>query len=85
MLTAGLLEEDPAVRVMPDHCRPADERVSLHHVGDSDVLLAARLGAGDDRALSEAIDQLGPAVYAGALRVLGDAAAAQDVVQDVFV
>jgi RNA polymerase sigma-70 factor (ECF subfamily) len=54
-------------------------------VGDSDVLLAARLGAGDDRALSEAFDRLGPAVYAGALRVLGDAAAAQDVVQDVFV
>jgi RNA polymerase sigma-70 factor (ECF subfamily) len=49
------------------------------------VLLAARLGAGDDRALSEAFDQLGQAVYAGALRVLGDAAAAQDVVQDVFV
>jgi RNA polymerase sigma-70 factor (ECF subfamily) len=54
-------------------------------VGDSDAVLAARLGAGDDRALSEAFDRLGPAVYAGALRVLGDAAAAQDVVQDVFV
>ena len=85
MLTAGLLEENPATRTGPDHCRPAYDRVSLHHVGDSDVLLAARLGAGDDRALSEAFDRLGPAVYAGALRVLGDAAAAQDVVQDVFV
>ena len=85
MLTAGLLEEGPAARAVPDHCRPAYHRVSLQHVGDSDVLLAARLGAGDDRALSEAFDRLGPAVYAGALRVLGDAAAAQDVVQDVFV
>ena len=85
MLTAGLLEEDSAARAVPDHCRPAYHRVSLHHVGDSDVLLAARLGAGDDRALSEAFDRLGPAVYAGALRVLGDAVAAQDVVQDVFV
>ena len=85
MLTAGLLDEEPAVRAAPDHCRPAGGRVSLHHVGDSDALLAARLGAGDDRALAEAFDRLGPAVYAGALRVLGDAAAAQDVVQDVFV
>lgn len=85
MLTAGLLEEEAAARVVADHCRPAYDRVSLQRVGDSDVLLAARLGAGDDRALSEAFDRLGPAVYAGALRVLGDAAAAQDVVQDVFV
>ncbi len=54
-------------------------------MGDSDSLLAARLGAGDDRALAEAFDRLGPAVYGGAYRVLGDAAAAQDVVQDVFV
>ena len=85
MLTAGLLEADSAARAVAGHCRPADDRVSLQPVGDSDVLLAARLGAGDDRALSEAFDRLGPAVYAGALRVLGDAAAAQDVVQDVFV
>jgi RNA polymerase sigma-70 factor (ECF subfamily) len=85
VLTAGLLEEDRAARVVADHCRPTYDRVSLQRVGDSDVLLAARLGAGDDRALSEAFDRLGPAVYAGALRVLGDAAAAQDVVQDVFV
>ena len=85
MLTAGLLEEDPAALAGAGHCRPADERVSLQHVGDSDSLLAARLGAGDDRALAEAFDRLGQAVYGGAYRVLGDAAAAQDVVQDVFV
>jgi len=35
--------------------------------------------------LAEAFDCLGPMVYRGALRVLGDEAAAQDVVQDVFV
>jgi RNA polymerase sigma-70 factor (ECF subfamily) len=85
VLTAGLLEEDSAARARPDHCRPTYDRVSLHHVGDSDSLLAARLGAGDDRALAEVFDRLGPAVYSGAYRVLGDAAAAQDVVQDVFV
>src|SRR5689334_21883665 len=48
-------------------------------------LLADRLAAGDERALAEAYDTLGAAVHATALQVLGDAAAAQDVVQDVFV
>lgn len=47
-------------------------------------LLTARLAAGDDRALAEVFDQLGPAVHATALQILGDPAA-QDVVQDVFV
>jgi RNA polymerase sigma-70 factor, ECF subfamily len=82
---AGLLEESPAARAAANRCRPAGDHVSLHHVGDSDALLAARLGAGDERALAEAFDRLGPAVYGGALRVLGDRSAAQDVVQDVFV
>ncbi|MBO0770351.1 MAG: sigma-70 family RNA polymerase sigma factor [Actinobacteria bacterium] len=54
-------------------------------MGGTDALLAARLAAGDDDALAEAFDGLGPAVYGAALRVLGDSAAAQDVVQDVFV
>jgi hypothetical protein len=51
----------------------------------SDALLAARLAAGDDRALAEVFHQLAPGVYGGALRVLGNGSAAQDVVQDVFV
>ena len=59
--------------------------VSVRSVGDSEALLAARLAAGDERALGEVFDQLAPAVYGAALRVLGDEAAAQDVVQDVFV
>jgi len=46
--------------------------------------LAARLAAGDDRALAEIFDRLAPAVYGGAFRVVGYPAA-QDVVQDVFV
>ncbi|MBO0886444.1 MAG: sigma-70 family RNA polymerase sigma factor [Acidimicrobiales bacterium] len=50
-----------------------------------DALLTARLAAGDDDALAEVFDSLGPAVYGAALRVLGDGVAAQDVVQDVFV
>jgi DNA-directed RNA polymerase specialized sigma24 family protein len=50
-----------------------------------DALLAARLAAGDDHALAEVFDWLASAVYGAALRVLGNGAAAQDVVQDVFV
>lgn len=50
-----------------------------------DALLAARLAAGDDHALTEVFDHLAPSVYGTALRVLGEGAAAQDVVQDVFV
>jgi RNA polymerase sigma-70 factor, ECF subfamily len=54
-------------------------------VEGTDALLAARLAAGDDRALAEAFDRLGPAVYGAALAVLGEGHAAQDIVQDVFV
>ena len=66
-------------------CRVAGTRASVHDVGGTDALLAARLAAGDHLALTEVFDRLAPAVYSGALRVLGHDAAAQDVVQDVFV
>jgi RNA polymerase sigma-70 factor (ECF subfamily) len=58
---------------------------TVRRVESSGSLLAARLAAGDDRALAEALDEFGPAVHATALRILGDPMAAQDVVQDVFV
>jgi len=51
----------------------------------SDALLVERLAAGDDHALAEVYDALAPAVFRVALRVTGEASAAQDVVQDVFV
>ena len=51
----------------------------------TDALLAARLAARDDHALTEVFDGLARAVYGAALRVLGEGAAAQDVVQEVFV
>jgi RNA polymerase sigma-70 factor, ECF subfamily len=54
-------------------------------VNSSDALLAARLAAGDDHALAEIFDHLAATVYGAALGVLGEGAAAQDVVQDVFV
>jgi RNA polymerase sigma-70 factor, ECF subfamily len=57
----------------------------VRRVETADSSLSARLAAGDDRALAEVVDRLGTAVHAVAGAVLGDAAAAQDVVQDVFV
>jgi RNA polymerase sigma-70 factor (ECF subfamily) len=72
-------------RTAPEHCAAVTSRVSVRDVGGTDALLAARLTAGDDHALAEVVDRLAPAVYSAALRVLGNGAAAQDVVQDVFV
>jgi RNA polymerase sigma-70 factor (ECF subfamily) len=51
----------------------------------TDQLLAARIAAGDERALAEVYDALAGTVYASALRVLGSTSSAQDVVQEVFV
>jgi RNA polymerase sigma-70 factor, ECF subfamily len=87
-VTATLVAGEPVRRRDlrgPDRCRPGRRSASVVAVGSTDALLAARLGAGDERALAEAIDALGAPVYATALRVLQDASAAQDVVQDVFV
>ena len=68
-----------------EHCPAAGSRVSVLDVGGTDARLAARLAAGDDLALAEVFDRLASAVYSAALRVPGTCAAAQDVVQDVFV
>ncbi len=79
------LDEWVPARVMPERCRPVAERASVSAVEGTDKLLVARLAAGDEHALAEALDRIAPAVYGAALRVLGQAAAAQDVVQEVFV
>ena len=50
----------------------------------NDALIASRLAAGDDHALAEVFDRFGAAVYGAAMRIIGDATSAQDVVQDVF-
>jgi RNA polymerase sigma-70 factor, ECF subfamily len=71
-------------RVRPNGCRPGWRSGTVRAVESSGSLLAARLAAGDDRALAEVFDEFAPAVHAAALQVLGDPAA-QDVVQDVFV
>jgi len=86
MAAAQLCLDHPGAGLMTlGHCpRPASQ-ASVRGMEGSDALLAARLAAGDDRALAEVFDQLAPSVYGGALRVLGNGSAAQDVVQDVFV
>jgi RNA polymerase sigma-70 factor (ECF subfamily) len=65
-------------------CRARAGGGTVRAVESVGSLLTARLAAGDDRALAEVFDELGAAVHATALQVLGDPAA-QDVVQDVFV
>jgi RNA polymerase sigma-70 factor (ECF subfamily) len=69
----------------PEECSHGASRSRLPGVESTDSVLAARLGAGDERALAEIVDAHGPAVYRAALPVVGSEAAAQDVVQDVFV
>src|SRR5262249_26218495 len=69
----------------PTRCPVPGNRASVPWVEPTDALLTARLAAGDERALAQAFDQLGSAVYGAALRVLGEWTAAQDIAQDVFV
>jgi len=83
-MTAAQLCLDGPGQVL-GHCLRPWRRASVRGVEGSDALLAARLAAGDDRALTAVFDQLASSVYGGALRILGNASAAQDVVQDVFV
>jgi RNA polymerase sigma-70 factor (ECF subfamily) len=59
---------------------------SLLNRGDAgdEMRLVARIRAGDQQAMSELYDRYAKVVYAVALRVLQDAAGAEDVLQDVF-
>ena len=59
---------------------------SLRSRGDpaDEMRLIARLRAGEQQAMSEIYDRYAKVVYAVALRVLQDAAAAEDVLQDIF-
>jgi RNA polymerase sigma-70 factor (ECF subfamily) len=50
----------------------------------NEMRLVARIRAGDQQAMSELYDRYAKVVYAVALRVLQDAAGAEDVLQDVF-
>jgi RNA polymerase sigma-70 factor (ECF subfamily) len=64
-----------------------DRRATMRAVAPSDWEAAVRdrVVAGDDVALREVYDQYASFVYGVAVRVIGDARAAEDVSQDVFV
>src|SRR5215831_8366106 len=85
MLTPVRLDAVLTTRALVACCPAPGARASVPWMEPTDALLAARMAAGDDHALAEVFDSHAPAVYGAALRVLGDATAAQDVVQDVFV
>ncbi len=57
---------------------------SLTRDPGDEMRLVARIRSGDQPAMSELYDRYSKVVYAVALRVLQDAAGAEDVLQDVF-
>jgi RNA polymerase sigma-70 factor, ECF subfamily len=75
---------EPA-HTLAERCTRVAGHASVAKVEPTDALLGARLAAGDDHALAEVFDSMAAAVFGTARRVLGDSAAAEDVVQDVFV
>jgi RNA polymerase sigma-70 factor (ECF subfamily) len=58
--------------------RPAPDAVV------SDALLISAICSGDQPAMAQLYDRYSGVVYSVALRVLGDTAAAEDILQDVF-
>lgn len=63
---------------------PEDKSPLTRGDAGDEMRLVARIRAGDQQAMSELYDRYAKVVYAVALRVLQDAAAAEDVLQDVF-
>src|SRR5579864_927202 len=51
---------------------------------EQDTALLARIRSGDENAMADLYDRYSGIVYGGALRVLGNTAAAEDVLQEVF-
>ena len=58
----------PAHAIRAGHCPVAAGRASVQGVGGMDAWLAARLSAGDERALAEVFDGLARTVYGSARR-----------------
>jgi RNA polymerase sigma-70 factor (ECF subfamily) len=54
------------------------------NLGTSDLALVTAIRSGDQGAMAELYDRYSSIVYAVALRVLQDAGAAEDVLQDIF-
>lgn len=62
---------------------PAADRLAADSIDDSPALLA-RVGRGDREAFETLYERFEVLVYSTAVHVLGDAAAAEDVTQEVF-
>ena len=63
---------------------PVEKSLRSRSDAADEMRMVARLRVGDQQAMSELYDRYGKVVYAVALRVLQDAATAEDVLQDVF-
>ena len=54
------------------------------NVVSTDTMLVSAIRSGDEQAMAQLYDRYSPIVYSVALRVLGDTAGAEDVLQEVF-
>jgi RNA polymerase sigma-70 factor (ECF subfamily) len=63
---------------------PMESKPAVRSDAGDEMRLVARVRAGDQQALAELYDRYSNVVYAVALRVLKDASAAEDVLQDIF-
>jgi RNA polymerase sigma-70 factor, ECF subfamily len=54
------------------------------NVASADALLVSAIRCRDEQAMAQLYERYSPIVYSVALRVLGDTAAAEDVLQEVF-
>jgi len=54
------------------------------NVALTDARLVSGIRSGDEQAMAQLYDRYSPIVYSVALRVLGDTAAAEDILQEVF-
>ena len=68
---------------MPRNLSPAPAS-NLTSGSDGEQALLARLRAGDKSACAECVEQHSPGLYRLALRLMGDEAEAEDVVQETF-
>ncbi len=84
-ILARMRRDDARINARTGHCPIPESPTNLPGVNAAEALLAARLKAGDDRALTEIFDSLASAVYRSAHGILGQASAAEDIVQEVFV
>jgi RNA polymerase sigma-70 factor, ECF subfamily len=57
---------------------------SSSNVGSPDARLVSAIRSGDEQAMEQLYQRYSAIVYSVALRVLGDTAAAEDILQDVF-